>query len=112
MRLRVKRRATLESLEDSADPLRPREFAHPAPNPEAALGDREMSERLRAEVRRLPPLLREILVLRDLEELSTDEVAQRIGISASAAKSRLMRARALLRERMERHASQKSVSVT
>ena len=50
----------------------------------------------------MPPLLRSVLVLRDLEELSMDEVAARLGITIVAAKSRLMRARAELKQRLEK----------
>jgi RNA polymerase sigma factor (sigma-70 family) len=50
-------------------------------------------------------LLRDVLELRDLRELPTEEVAKILGISEAAAKSRLSRARAMLRDRMERHIS-------
>ena len=111
MRLRVRRRATLESLEASPDADRPREFPSREETPEANLANREMSERLRTEVKRLPPILRDVLVLRDLEQLSTEDAAWRLGISESAVKSRLTRARQLLRERMERYAGRTSLFV-
>lgn len=46
----------------------------------------------------LPADYREILLLRDFEELTIGEIAQRLGITAAAAKSRLHRARTLARE--------------
>jgi RNA polymerase sigma factor (sigma-70 family) len=46
----------------------------------------------------LPPKYREIIVLRDLEELTISEVAQQLDITREATKSRLHRARQLLRE--------------
>jgi RNA polymerase sigma factor (sigma-70 family) len=46
----------------------------------------------------LPPDYREILLLRDFEELTIGEIAQRLGITPAAAKSRLHRARTLARE--------------
>ena len=61
-----------------------------------------MSAILHQEIRRMPPILRTVLVLRDLEELPMDDVAARLGISLVAAKSRLMRARAELRQRLEK----------
>lgn len=70
--------------------------------PEAELGKREMSAILNREIRRLPPLLRDVLVMRDLKELPMDDVAERLGISMVAAKSRLLRARRELRQRIER----------
>jgi RNA polymerase sigma-70 factor, ECF subfamily len=44
-----------------------------------------------------------VLVLRDLEELSTQETADALGISVTAVKSRLLRARLKLREKLNRH---------
>ena len=71
--------------------------------PEDALGAAELSEVVGREIRRLPPLLRHVLVLRDMENLSSAEAAQRLGISCSAVKSRLLRARAELRSRLQKH---------
>jgi len=45
----------------------------------------------------LPPLYREVLVLRDIDELSAPETAERLGISVAAVKMRLSRARGLMR---------------
>ena len=63
----------------------------------------EMGE-LRAEVdaaiRALPPRLRAVVVLRDIYDLPHDEIADELGISVSAAKVRLHRARRQLRERV------------
>lgn len=51
-----------------------------------------------AAIAALPPIYREILVLRDIEEQTAPEAALHLGISVQAAKSRLHRARMLLRE--------------
>jgi RNA polymerase sigma-70 factor (ECF subfamily) len=72
------------------------------PTPEAQLVDQEASAILHREIRRLPPLLRNVLVMRDLEEMPMDDVAGQLGISLVAAKSRLLRARTELRHRLER----------
>jgi RNA polymerase sigma-70 factor (ECF subfamily) len=104
MRLRSARRARLQSLDDSQEDERPMDPPSPEPSPESELGRRQLHAQLRKEVRRLPPLLRDVLELRDLLELPTEEVARRLGISEAATKSRLARARAMLRDRMERHA--------
>jgi RNA polymerase sigma-70 factor (ECF subfamily) len=103
MRLRVAKREKLQSLDDQGEDERPREYAGNEPSPESQLSRRQMAARLREEVKKLPPLLREVLVLRDLDGLSTEEVAVRLGISEAATKSRLSRARQMLKERMERH---------
>ena len=49
------------------------------------------------------PEFRIVLVLRDLEELSTQQTAEALGISVPAVKSRLLRARLKLREKLNRH---------
>lgn len=103
MHLRSKRRAPVEPLESGSENTPAIDPVDQRLDPEAALTRREMTERLRREVRLLPPILRDVLVLRDIEELPTEEVAARLGISEPAAKSRLSRARQLLRQRMERH---------
>lgn len=63
-----------------------------------------MREEARAEMARaideLPATLRSVFVLRDIEGLSTEETAQALDLSISAVKSRLMRARLKLRERL------------
>jgi RNA polymerase sigma-70 factor (ECF subfamily) len=74
-----------------------------SPDPEGELGTHEVREVLASEVRRIPPLLRNVVMLRDVEGLPMTEVAKRLGISVSAAKSRLLRARIELRSRVLRH---------
>jgi len=71
------------------------------PTPEGDLCSRETSEILHREIRRLPLLLRKALVMRDLDQLSMEELAGELGISVMAAKSRLLRARRELRRRLE-----------
>lgn len=51
-------------------------------------------------IQTLPAAYREVLVLRDIRELSAPEVAAQLGLSLPAVKSRLHRARALVRERL------------
>ena len=54
----------------------------------------------------LPPHYRAILVLRDVEDLSNEQVAEVIGDSVASVKSRLHRARMALREQLTRHMAQ------
>jgi RNA polymerase sigma-70 factor, ECF subfamily len=63
---------------------------------EDAIASREVRQRVRACVERLPAPYRAIIVLRDFEELSTSEAASALGISENAAKIRLHRARQAL----------------
>jgi RNA polymerase sigma-70 factor (ECF subfamily) len=71
--------------------------------PEQALGRAEVAGVLYEEIRRTPPLLRNVFLLRDVEQRPMPEVAELLGISVAAAKSRLLRARTELRTRMQRH---------
>jgi RNA polymerase sigma-70 factor (ECF subfamily) len=104
MRLRKARKASFLYLDEGAAEgnVGVMELPDRGPTPEAELGGKEMSAILHREIRRMPPIFRSVLVLRDLEELSMDDVAVRLGISLVAAKSRLMRARAELRQRLEK----------
>jgi RNA polymerase sigma-70 factor (ECF subfamily) len=61
----------------------------------------ETHAQVRACIDRLPDPHREVLVLRDLEELDTEQTAQRLGINPGAVKTRLHRARAALRTLLE-----------
>ncbi len=71
--------------------------------PEEEVGWQEVSAMLRKEIQHLPTMLREVLTLRDLRQFAMADIAVQLGISVAAAKSRLMRARAELRSRLERH---------
>ena len=57
-----------------------------------------MREKLRAAVAQLPPIYREVLVLRDLEELNQEETAAALGINVTLVKVRLHRARMMLQK--------------
>ena len=72
-------------------------------SPESELGKKQLHHLLGREIERLPSLMRTVLLLRDVKEIPIPEVARTIGISISAAKSRLSRARQELRSRLERH---------
>lgn len=71
--------------------------------PEDIVGDGEVSHVLSREIRGVPPLLREVLIMRDLSEVAMGDIAAQLGISVPAAKSRLMRARLELRRRLAKH---------
>ena len=66
------------------------------PDPEAYCSQREREATLAKAIGRLPPPLRKALVLQILEERSSKETAEIMGISVSAAKARVFRARAML----------------
>jgi len=74
----------------------------PGPDPEAYCTQREREATLAKAIGRLPAPMREALVLQKLEERSTKEAAEILGISVSAAKTRVFRARLILERRMAR----------
>ncbi len=68
--------------------------------PEICLSEAEVNQQLDQAIVSLPETLRALFVLREIEGLSTRESAEVLGISESAAKVRLHRARLLLREKL------------
>ncbi len=70
-------------------------------DPEALAIESDLRERVQQAVAELPDSLRTVLQLRDLEDLSTEETAERLGITQAAVKARLHRARELLRQKLE-----------
>lgn len=105
MRLRQAKRAKLFYMDDTqlGDEVVTLELRDETPTPEDQLGSREVASILEQEINRIPPLLREVFLLRDVKEMPMQEVAERLNISIAAAKSRLLRARLELRSRMEKH---------
>jgi RNA polymerase sigma-70 factor, ECF subfamily len=79
-----------------------REIAVWDEDPEKKYSREELREILDRAVDSLKPGFRTVFVLRDIEELSTEETAEALGISVPAVKSRLLRARLQLRERLTR----------
>ena len=105
MRLRRRRPGQFsldEPLEGESD-LMPRELEDWRPSPERKYADTEMQTLLAEAVEKLEPEYRIVLVLRDVEELSTQDAAEALGISVAAVKSRLLRARLKLREKLNRY---------
>ena len=74
------------------------------PNPEHQALQGELRGQLESAIEGLPEIYRTVFVLRDVEELSTSETAECLDIREDAVKTRLHRARALLREELYRRA--------
>jgi RNA polymerase sigma-70 factor (ECF subfamily) len=95
-RLRTGQPERLLSLEsEDVEPMQ----SHAAA-PDEAVGERELGRALEAAIDALDPMYREVLVLRDVEGLTAPEVASVLGIGADAVKSRLHRARMVVREKL------------
>jgi RNA polymerase sigma-70 factor (ECF subfamily) len=106
MRLRRRRPERMVSLDEDVkteDDSLPREVADWSPNPEQMYNQSELRDILTRTIQGLPPGFRTVFVLRDVEGLSTEETAQALELSIPAVKSRLLRARLQLRERLSRY---------
>jgi RNA polymerase sigma-70 factor (ECF subfamily) len=68
--------------------------------PSEALERKEIREMLRAAIKSLSPIYREVVLLRDVEELSTEETATALTISTTVVKVRLHRARIMLQKQL------------
>jgi RNA polymerase sigma-70 factor (ECF subfamily) len=68
--------------------------------PLEALERKELREALRVAVTELPDIYRQVFALRDLEEMNIEETAEALGITTSAVKVRLHRARIMLQKRL------------
>lgn len=73
---------------------------HPSRDPEQRADVGELRNQLTDALRGLPPKLRAVVVLRDIYDLPHEAIADELGISETAAKVRLHRARKRLRERL------------
>lgn len=97
--LRRTRSARMVALEE-CDPLQKPDADSWGENPEASYARRERSRIILEAVAALPPGLRRVCMLRNLEELSTKEVADRLGLPAVTVRVRLFRAHCELRKRL------------
>jgi RNA polymerase sigma-70 factor (ECF subfamily) len=79
------------------------EIASSSENPERRAYGRELQTAIESAVEALPPLYRSVFVLREIEEMSGAETADCLGINEETVKTRLHRARRLLRHRLERN---------
>jgi len=103
MKLRKQKRAPVVHLEELTvgDEALRLELPDQRVTPEEAFGQGEVGRILEAEIGKLPPLMRDVLVMRDVSELGMGEVAGRLGITVAAAKSRLLRARLEMKARLQ-----------
>jgi RNA polymerase sigma-70 factor (ECF subfamily) len=106
MKLRRRRPERTVSLDEDVktdEDSIPREVADWSPNPEQQYSQAELKQILSKTINGLPPSFRTVFVLRDVEGLSTEETAEALNLSIPAVKSRLLRARLQLRERLTKY---------
>jgi len=97
---RVQRRRRYEAIDDCQRNGDSMTFASSTPNPEQQVASAETKGLLERAILALPESYRTVLMLRDVEELSTAETAECLDLSEENVKVRLHRARALLRREL------------
>src|SRR5262249_12397277 len=102
-RRRPERTVSLDEEVKTEDDSVPREVADWSPNPEQQYSQAELRGILDRTIHGLPASFRTVFVLRDVEGLSTEETAEALDLSVPAVKSRLLRARLQLRERLNKY---------
>jgi RNA polymerase sigma-70 factor (ECF subfamily) len=101
MRRRRQRTVVMEGIDDRRDEeadYAPRDFADWREIPSEALERKEIRQRLAEALGTLDRKYREVFVLRDMEHLNIQETAEALGISVASVKTRLLRARLMLRD--------------
>jgi len=101
MRRRRERTRMTEAIDDNRDDkgeYTPREFADWREIPSEALERKEVRQKLAEALASLDRKYREVFVLRDMEQLNIQETAEALGISVASVKTRLLRARLMLRD--------------
>lgn len=110
MKLRKRKSDRSVSLDDTVDTGEDkvaREIAAWDENPEQQYTREEMNRILSTAIEGLAPIYRAVFVLRDVDGLSTEEAAEALDLSVPAVKSRLLRARLQLRDKLTRYFKRK-----
>jgi RNA polymerase sigma-70 factor (ECF subfamily) len=110
--MKLRRRKTDKSVSldetiDTGEDTMVREIAAWDEDPEQRFSRDELGGILDTAVQSLEPPYRSVFMLRDVDELSTEETAEALGLSVPAVKSRLLRARLQLREKLTRYFKRK-----
>lgn len=105
MKLRKRRpnQVSLDEPIETENDLMPREIEDWGPSPEQRFAQTQLGEILSEAIEKLDLEYRLVFLLRDQEELSTEETAALLGLSIPAVKSRVLRARLKLRERLNKY---------
>lgn len=101
MRRRRERKGMVESIDEGRDDegqYAPRDFADWREIPSESLERKEVRQKLTEALASLDHKYREVFLLRDVEHLNIQETAEALGISVASVKTRLLRARLMLRD--------------
>ncbi len=107
-RMRRARRAENPSSADGETPSAVERLADESPGPDAALERRELRRMIQRELLHLTEEHRIVLVLRDIQAMSYEDIAETLGLELGTVRSRLHRARMELKARLEPHLSDRS----
>jgi RNA polymerase sigma-70 factor (ECF subfamily) len=102
---------SLDENSEEEEDYRPKEIAIWEETPESLYSKRQIQEILDQAIASLPLIYRSVFLLADVEELPMVRVAEMVGTSLPAAKSRLIRARLELRDRLSRYFKKKGAPV-
>ena len=103
---RIRSRKNMESLDEPAgdeEAFRPRQIRAWQDDPEQAHSKEEIRQIVERGIMGLPAKYRIAVMLRDIEQLPTEEVARQLGLSVPALKARILRGRLMLRESLAPH---------
>ncbi|MBM4353182.1 MAG: sigma-70 family RNA polymerase sigma factor [Deltaproteobacteria bacterium] len=104
IRYNVRRKRSMEScIDDKVEQPDYRPIGERPENPEALLATQQMENALHEAISRLPEDFREVLVLRDIELLSYEQIQELTGLAEGTVKSRIHRARSQLARLMSGH---------
>lgn len=98
---------SLDEMADGDEESAPREVVDPGAGPAEAALSREMQEAMDRAIHALPDTYRPVFILREIQQLSTQEVGEKLGLTEAAVKARLHRARAFLREQLTPYFAEK-----
>ena len=103
----LRQRRPTESLDgaDDEQDFRPRQIQSWVDNPEQLLAKTQVNDLVRRGVLRLPEIYRVAVLMRDINQLPTEEAAAALGLSIPALKARVLRGRLMLRESLAPHFS-------
>lgn len=101
-----RRRRTTEPLDESIvtdEEMMPKQLEDWHDDPEKIYAKEEIRRIVEEAIQSLAPIYREAFVLRDVQGLTTQEAAEALGVAVPAFKSRLLRARLMMREALATH---------
>jgi RNA polymerase sigma-70 factor (ECF subfamily) len=101
-----------ESEFESEEGFRPRQVQAWTEDPEQLYSQTERRNLIESNIMKLPAKYRVVLMLRDIEQLSTEEAAAALGLGIPALKARLIRGRLMLREALAPHFAKGALGVT